>query len=345
MGGVAVEAKVGDVPQTLAQEVGEVGVMAIVGFLVADGEFEGGGHADDEGDVFGAGAAVAFLGAALDLGYDAGAASDVKDADALGAVKFVGGEGEEINAESVDVEGESAGRLDGVGVEGDAGTFQEGGDFGDRLDGADFVVGVVNADQGEVVAEEAVQVAEVDDAVLVDAEIVDVGAAVAAEILGGAQDGVVFDAGNDEAITTGLLAGDGSAFDGQVGAFAAAAGEDELAGLAAKNGGDAGAGVFEGVASDAGFGIEAGGVVAVLGEEREHGGEDGLGDRSGGGVVEVDAVAVQWVRAWGVERKGRLIMAQRREGRRESGGEASRPGGEGCGRRRRTARTPMRWCG
>ena len=80
-------------------------------------------------------------------------------------------------------------------MESDAGAFEEGGDFGEGLDGADFVVGVLHADQGEVVAEQSLQVAEVDNAVSVDAEVIDAGAAVAAEIFGGAQDGLMLDAG------------------------------------------------------------------------------------------------------------------------------------------------------
>ena len=102
---MAVEVEVGDALQAVVQELGEAGVVAIVGFSIADGDFEGGGHADDEGDVFGAGATAALLRTALDLGYDAGSTADVENADALGPVEFVGGEGEEIDAESVDLEG------------------------------------------------------------------------------------------------------------------------------------------------------------------------------------------------------------------------------------------------
>ena len=180
VGGVAVEVQVGDALQAVVQEAGEVGAVAIVGVPVAAGDFEGGGHTDDEGDVFGAGATAALLGAALYLGYDAGSTADVEDADALGPVKFVGGEGEEIDAEVVDVERQGAGGLDGVSVEGDAGAFEESGDFCERLDGADLVVGVPDADEGEVVAEQSLQVPEVDDAVPIDTEVIDAGAAVAA---------------------------------------------------------------------------------------------------------------------------------------------------------------------
>ena len=199
-------------------------------------------------------------------------------------------------------------------MESDAGAFEEGGDFGEGLDGADFVVGVLHADQGEVVAEQSLQVAEVDNAVSVDAEVIDAGAAVAAEIFGGAQDGLMLDAGDDDAVATGLLAGNGGAFDGEIGAFAAAAGEDDFTGFTTEDGGDAGAGVFDGVAGDARFGMEAGGVVPVLSEVREHGGEDRLGHRGGGGVVEIDAVTGQGARASGVERESQLIMAQSGQG-------------------------------
>ena len=133
----------------------------------------------------------------------------------------------------------------------------------------------------------------------------------------------MLDVGDDDAVAAGLLAGDGGAFDGEIGAFAAAAGEDDFAGLTTEDGGDAGAGVFDCVAGDARFGIEAGGVVAVPCEVREHGGEDGLGHRGGGGVVEIDAVTGQGARASGVERGSQPIMAQsgRGGGRGGNGGQ------------------------
>src|SRR5437867_9579592 len=59
--------------------------------------------------------------------------------------EFVGGQAEEVNAETLDVEVEGVRALDGVGVDGDAslegfGAFADGGsDLGDRFDGADFV--------------------------------------------------------------------------------------------------------------------------------------------------------------------------------------------------------------
>ena len=107
----------------------------------------GDAEADQRRDVLGAGAAVALLASAGHLRDQPRAAADPQRAGALRAGELVAGDGQQIDAERRDVERQLAGRLHGVGVEQRAARVGDGGELGDRLDGADLVVGVHHRDQ------------------------------------------------------------------------------------------------------------------------------------------------------------------------------------------------------
>ena len=168
------------------------------------GETERGGEADGAGDVLGAGAAVALLRAADDLRGERRAASHVQRADALRAVDLVRGDREQVDAERIDVEVERAGGLHGVGVDGDARVVRldDARDLGDRLDRADLVVGVHDADEDGAIVERVAERVEVDEAFAVDGQV---GDAEALLLERGAlvQDGVVLDGGGDDVIAVG----------------------------------------------------------------------------------------------------------------------------------------------
>ena len=104
-------------------------------------EFERGEHADGERHRFGAGAEAGLLEAAEELRRELDAMAHDERADAERAVEFVRGEGHRRRAECAEVDGELADDLRGVGVEGDAVLVADGGEFGDGLEDAGFVVG------------------------------------------------------------------------------------------------------------------------------------------------------------------------------------------------------------
>ena len=76
-------------------EGGEFGGAA--GGEPGGGEFGGFAEADDAGYVFGSGAALALMRAAVEHGSEAHVAADEESADAFGGVDLVAGEGEEVN--------------------------------------------------------------------------------------------------------------------------------------------------------------------------------------------------------------------------------------------------------
>ncbi len=78
------------------------------------------------------------MAAAVEQGGEAMAAPHHQGADPLGAVEFVGGEGEQGDAPGVELDGDFAHGLGGVAEKGDVVAL---GDRGDGINGADFVVG------------------------------------------------------------------------------------------------------------------------------------------------------------------------------------------------------------
>jgi hypothetical protein len=131
-----------------------------VGALLSDPDvckFGGFAEADDAGYVFGSGAALALVRAAVQHGGEADVLADEEDADAFGGVELVTGEGEEVDVLKrtfgAQVEWEFAGGLDCVGVEERAGGVGDGGELGDGLDDAGLVVGEHDADEFCVGAE------------------------------------------------------------------------------------------------------------------------------------------------------------------------------------------------
>src|SRR5713226_7236271 len=80
-------------------------------------------------------------------------APDIEGTAALGAVELVSGERRQIDIHLVDVEGNLAQCLDGVGVEEHTALAAELADLFQRLQHADFVVRSHNADQDRLVRE------------------------------------------------------------------------------------------------------------------------------------------------------------------------------------------------
>ena len=136
------------------------------------GELQGGGEARGGGDAFRAGAALLFLPAAEQLRLERRAAALVEQPRALGAVDFVRGEREQVDAKDVGPNVDRAGGLHGVGVDDGLwiALFDRAGDLGDGLDRADFVVGGHHRDEDGVVAHRLGGLVGIDEALGVDGQ-------------------------------------------------------------------------------------------------------------------------------------------------------------------------------
>ena len=102
-------------------------------------------------------------------------------------------DGQQVDAEFVHTRGDLADGLRGVGVEGDAVLACDVGDLGDRLDGADLVVGVHDGDEDGAGLDRAGDVVGVDQAVAVDRQDGQPVPEPLDEVLAGVEDGRVLD--------------------------------------------------------------------------------------------------------------------------------------------------------
>ncbi len=275
------------VDQVVAQGADLAGEpLALLGGEAA-GDREGG----DGGDVEGAGADVAFLAAAVQDRYGAVLAAQEQRADAVGAADLVAGNRHRGEPGGSEVDRELTDRLDRVGVQRHVELGGHVGEFTDRHDRADLVVGPHHAGEGYVggvAGDGLAQRLRMDAAVGVDRQVLDRGALVLAEPVDGVEDRVVLDgAGQDPgAGRVGVAAGPVQALDGEVVGLRAAGGEDHLAGAGAEGFGEGLAGLLDGAPCAAAGRVEGGGVAGdaqVRGECL-----DCLGKHRGGrGVVEV----------------------------------------------------------
>ena len=138
-------------------------------------------------------AASALLAAAVQHRLERDAAAHDERADALRRADLVAGERERVDAELVERERQPAGRLHGVGVDERARRVGDRGELGDRLHGADLVVGVLHRTSvvsGRMTRASAVGVHE---AARVDRDLVDLEAVHAREVVGRLEHRLVLD--------------------------------------------------------------------------------------------------------------------------------------------------------
>ena len=209
---------------------------------------------------------MAFLAAAVQDGHGAVLAAQQQRADAVGAADLVAGDGHRGEAGGVEVDRDLTEGLHRVGMQRDAELLCHVGEFADRQDRADLVVGPHHGGQGDVVGvagDGLTQSVRVDPAVRVDREVLDGGALVFAEPVDGVEDGVVFDGAGEDAGAgrVGVAAGPVQALHGEVVGLGAAGGEDDLAGAGAEGLGEGFTGLLDGAPRSAAGGVEGGGVA------------------------------------------------------------------------------------
>ena len=154
------------------------------------------------------------------------AAAQVECTDALGAVELVPGERECIDLPVLDRDGDVADGLHSVRVEEDTALAAERTDGGNRLDGADLVVGRHDGDEEGVRPQGLLDLLGPDAALCVDIEVRHLDTL--RQCLAGMQHGMVLDLRRDDvaaAMAQGLLR---ERADDPVVALAAAAREEEF---------------------------------------------------------------------------------------------------------------------
>ncbi len=285
---IAVDGPVGDLGQARDELVPEGRHLRHGLGQLGHGLFQGGGHAHDAGQVLGAGPLAPLLSAALDeVGQD-DALFGVEDANALGTVELVGGEGQKINVVFLHVDGDVAHSLDRVGVEENAGPAADGADLPDGLDGADLVVGVHDGDQAGLRRDGGLHLLGRHQTVAVDVQISD-GEALFFQLLQGVEHGVVLKGRGDDVGLALPLAPGGHGANGLVVGLGAAGGEGDLPGVGRAQGRrHPGPGVGQGFHSCLAHGMQAGGVAVDLIHIGQHRPDRRLAHPGRGRVVCID---------------------------------------------------------
>jgi hypothetical protein len=181
----------------------------------------------------------------------------------------VGAHGHQVDRAGVHVDGRLAERLGGIAVEQYAHVEAERGDIGDRLQHADFVVGVHHAHQQGLGANGRAQATEIEQAIG-EGRQHGGGIAQAFQVAHGVEHGGVLGGHGDDVVAFGTV-GLGHAFYGQVVGFRGPAGEHDVARLGAGERGHAFAGELHGLLGFPAEAVAAAGGIAELGsQEREH---------------------------------------------------------------------------
>ena len=190
----------------------------------------------------------------------------VQCADAFGAIEFVCGKAEQVDAQRRDVDRHSADGLRGVAVEQNPAIAANLADFGQRLDDADLVVGQHHRDEQRVVAERrgqrlGIEPAGVRTGCRLDAQNrhFETPASQPGERI---EHRFMFGGDRDEMIAA-PPAAFGYAPDCQIVAFGGTAGEDNLARAGADGRGDSGPGIVDGIFCLPAENVAGAGRVAV----------------------------------------------------------------------------------
>ena len=160
----------------------------------------GGGKSSGSGNIEGARTQRALLATTVQNGDRLDVARQDESADAHRTADLVGRDSHCVDAQVGEVQRQLSESLHGVGVDGHARGLGKCCGFLDRLDGADFVVGVHDRHEGRAVAvfaQQLFQVVKTDAAVFVDIHQEHL-RALGFEPAGGVEDGVVLNRGGDD---------------------------------------------------------------------------------------------------------------------------------------------------
>ncbi len=237
----------------------------------------------DSRNVFGAGAAIAFMSAPEKQRLERSIFADVQRAHAFWPVELVCGDREEIDFEFADVDANFARGLHRIAMKINIRFESDAPDFGDGLDGAELVIRVHHGDENGFGAKRAAHILGIDNAVTGDREPGDFDALLF-ESFDGVEDGVVLDGRADDVLFFAAHRGD-EAENGEIVRLRAAAGKYNFGWLCANERGDGLARGFDGTAGVLAGGMNRAGVAVAFSEERQHRVEDFAVDGSGGVVI------------------------------------------------------------
>src|ERR1700722_9916064 len=247
-------------------------------------------EADDASDVERARTHAALVPPAIDDGRELHARiapANVERANTLGAIDFVAANGQQVDVVFLHVDRNLAHGLHAIDREENAVFLGNFADFGDRVDHANFIVGVHDGDQDGSRADGGFQFIQVDSTVLLDRQIGNF-KAFFFQALAGVQDRFVLDGlGNDVIALFAEHLRD--ALDHQVVGFGRAAGKDDFFGRGTDQRSNLLTRGFDRFfASPAEAVIAACGIAKFLSEIRQHRFHNARVNRRGGVIIHIN---------------------------------------------------------
>ncbi len=241
---------------------------------------------DDGGTVFGACAAAPFLMPAPQQRTKARAAAQIQHADTLWRVQLVARDGKHVDFGVLQVDGNLAHRLHGIGVEQHTFGMCHFGHFLHGKNRPRFIVGPHDGDHGHPIAQQRRVFVQVQTALVVDAQAMD-GIAFLLQLLAQGKHRRVFHHGGDDLAALGLGLEGGQ--DGGVVRLGAAGGEDDLRVVGrAEQRLHLATRVLHRLAHLRAEAVDGRRIAEVFREKRQHGLDHGGIDPCGGVVVQVD---------------------------------------------------------
>ena len=245
-------------------------------------------HTGNAGDILRSGPLAPLLGAALDDVHQRDTAPDVQRTHALGAVELMAGQAQHIDVLGLDIDGQVARRLHGVGMEQHALLPAHGADLLNGQDTADLVVGVHHRHQTGVLPDGVRHLLSGDHAVFMNRQQLHL-KTLLLQLFQGVENGVMLESrGNNVHLP--LAAADGGG--GQqclVVGLAAAGGEDDLPGLAVQAPGHGLPALHQQLCRPLTHAVQTGGIAEVLLHGRQHGIQRRLAHLCGGRVICVNS--------------------------------------------------------
>src|SRR3954454_5422415 len=147
-----------------------------------------------------AGASSALMPCPMDQRFKLNTAAKIQGADALGRVKLMASNREQIDAELVDARWNFSDRLCCVGMEQNLMLARDHTDFRDRLDRTDFIVGMHDADENGAICNRTAHCIRIDSARAISRQISHPRAHLLQE-LARSENGRMLDPGRDDVLT------------------------------------------------------------------------------------------------------------------------------------------------
>ena len=268
--------------------VPQLGQVGIVPGQVLRRQLDGRAQPHDGGQVFRPRPLAPLLGAAQHKPADGRALADVQRPYALGCVKLVPRQGQQVHRQRGQVDGHRADGLHRVGVHQRAVGLGDAAQFLNGLQGADFVVGHHHRYQGGIRPHGLFQLRRVHQPLPVHRQVGHL-KALFLQLLGGMEHRVVLDGAGDDVLAL-VPAGVGRPPQGPVVRFGAAAGKVDFSRLGPQGLRRLLPGLLYRLARLPPRLVHRGGVSVAAGQIGHHGLQHRLGDSGGGRVIHVNLI-------------------------------------------------------